>query len=527
MLTNKKALLLSLIPPVLVTLAIAYWYTKPLEGEIFLGLCQWEQIVYLATAREFIENGQWIFYPSPYAIEGNFPKVYSHLMQILLGYAWDFTGISLTKLWWISRLIFGPLMFYLGYKILKEFLEGIYLKIGFLMLLFGGGMAYFHAFFGSLVFGQSFLESWHLLEGPYDWWFTNLFRVTFYPLEIFAHVVLFSSILFFIKKRFALSAFFYFLTWWSHPITGVTITVIYLIFFIFEIFVFKDVKLSKYALFFIPIAGLFIWYYLAFIPSFPLSRDLAESFRSLANINAMHLNPFLYTSAWGIFIVTPLFLVRGKLFDSYKKRFILYWALVEFILINNDLIFPEFLIHQPMHFTRGNFFFPLLILTLLGLRKFLQSSFKARTPVILAFIFLLTIPDNLLFLHQFMTVGGDYRITEDLKLNPLRLTHAQWDTIEKLKDLEGREVILSYDMVTGVVVPVYTPHRTLLGHHDYTPYFNKKLEDSRFYFKTLDRGVLKKYNVTVVIFPEKFERLPEEGEVYHENSEHIIYKISN
>lgn len=527
MLNNKKAILISLIPPVIVTLAIAYWYTKPLEGWVFLGLSQWEQVVHLATAREFIESGQWLFYSSPYAVEDDFPRVYSHLMQVLLGYAWYFTGISLTKLWWISRLVFGPLMFYLGYKILKEFFEGVYLKTGFLMLLFGGGLAYFHAFFGSLVFGQGFLESWRLLEAPYDWWFTNLFRVTFYPLEIFAHVVLFSSILFFIKRRFALSAFFYFLTWWSHPITGAIATAVYLTFFISEILIFKDKQLLKCATFFIPIAAVFFWYYLVFIPSFPMSRDLAESFTDLANVNAMHINPFLYTSAWGIFIIAPIFLLRGKLFDSSKKRFILYWALVEFILINNDLIFPESLIHQPMHFTRGNFFFPLLILTLLGLQKVLESSFRARAPVLLALIFLLTVPDNLLFLHQFTTVGGDYGIPRDSTLNPLRLTSAQWDTIEKLEGLKGEQIVLSHDTLTGIMVPVYTHHRTLLGHPDYTPYFHEKWEDSRFYFKTLDRGVLKKYNVSVVIFLKKIDRLPEEGEIYHENSEHIIYKISN
>lgn len=525
MLTDRKALLLSLLPPVLVTLAIAYWYTKPLEGEVFMGLCQWEQIVYLATAREFIENGRLLFYPSPYAVEGDFPRVYSHLFQVLLGIAWKFTGISLTKLWWAARVVLGPVMFYLGYKILREFFEGIYLKISFLLLLFGGGLAYLHAFFGSLVLGGGFIESWRMLEAPYDWWFTNLFRVSFYPLEIFAHVVMFSSMLFFIRRQFPLSALFYFLTWWAHPINGATITAIYFAFFIFEILLFKDKELGRRALPFVPVAALFLFYYLVIIPSFPMANDLAEAFKSLANINTMHLNPLLYTSAWGIFIVAPLFLVRGALFDSYKKRFVLYWAFVVFILANNDVIFPESVIHQPMHFTRGNLFFPLLILTLLGLRRVLESSFKSRAPAVLALIFLLTLPDNVIFLHQFMTVGGDYGIPEDLHLNPLRLSNAQWDTIKGLNGLEGEQNVLSYDMVTGVMIPVYTSHRTLLGQGDYTPYFDEKLEDARFYFKTLDSSVLEKYNITVVIFPENFERLPERGEVYHENSEHIIFKL--
>lgn len=523
MLADRKPLLLSFLPPVFVTLAMLYWYTKPLAGEVFMGLCQWEQVVYLATAREFVENGRLLFYPSPYAAEGDFPRVYSHLFQIIVGYAWKFTGISLTKIWWASRLVFGPIMFYLGYQILKEFFEGTYLKIGYLMLIFGGGLAYLHAFFGSLVFGKGFIESWHLLEAPYDWWFTNLFRVTFYPLEIFVHILMFASILFFLRKQFAISAVFYFLTWWTHPLNGALLTAVYLVFFIFEAVGFGKRGLLKNAVPFLAIAGVFLYYYFAFIPSFPLANQLAENYKSASFKNMMHLNPLLYTSAWGIFIVGPLLFTRSALFDSYKKRFVLYWALVVFILLNHDVLVPQSLVHQPMHFTRGNFFFPLLILTLLGLQKFLDSSYKARAGAVLSIMLVLSLPDNVIFMQQFSSVGGDYGTPMDSKLNPLRLSESQWDITEKLNELEGERVVLSHDRLVSVVIPAYTPHRSLLGYQPYSPNFDSKLHDARLYFKTTDQEILKRYGITVVIFQEHFEKIPMDGEVYYENSDLVIW----
>jgi hypothetical protein len=184
------------------------------------------------------------------------------------------------------------------------------------------------------------------------------------------------------------------------------------------------------------------------------------------------------------------------------------------VLINHDLIFPEDFVYQPMHFTRGNFFFPLLILSLIGLKRLGKHA--------LFFFFVLSLPDNIIFIHQFMSVGGDnVYVEKDLHLNPLRLSDARWDVLNKLSFIEN-ETILSYDIIIGVMIPAYTSHRTLLGHPDYVPHRDEKIKDAKRYFDTLEDDVLKKYNITLVVFPSNVP-LPK-GEIYHKNSEYVVIK---
>jgi len=527
-LNEKKLFLLSILPVIIVSLSILYWYIKPMPGEVFLGFVQAEQPVYLVLSKEIATEGRFIFYSSPYAIEEDFPKIYTHLLPLLLGYTWKLTGISLQTLWWLTRLIFGPIMFLLAFQILRLYITNEkYLVAGAIMLGLSGGLAYLHAFLRFLLFGDDFFIGWMVLEQTYDWWFTNLFRVTYYPLELFAHVLFFSSVLFLLRKQYSYSAVAFLLTWWAHPFAGALLTTIYIAFFAIETAVYKK-DMKKIAFPFLGISLLFISYYLIVIPSNPLAKELMTSFRFLPI--SKHLAPGLYPSAWGIFLFLPLLYGR-KIFREEKTRFLLYWVLVNIILINHDLLIqPGF---QPMHFTRGYFFFPLCILSLLGLKTLLQGN--KNLNLILAILIVLSLPDTVLFVYKFVTLGGDGSELElphidksksqlTYHTSPLRITETQWDVLKKLQGMD-KEVILAKDNMTNFLIPLYTNHKTPLGHIDYVPHFDEKMNNSIGYFETMNEGLIEDYGVSIAVHIKPLRTGVNTSKIIYENRDYALIKV--
>ncbi len=512
-----KWVFLSILPVAIVSLSILYWYVKPTPGEVFLGFAQVEQPVYLVLSKTFAQEGSFVFYSSPYAVE-DFPRIYTHLLPVILGGLWRLTGIPLLALWWLVRLVLGPLMFFLSFQILRVYVhEEKYLVPGAFLLAFGGGMAYLHALLGSLGSGGDFMTGWMLLERPYDWWFTNLFRVAYYPFEVFNHVLFFSSIYLFLKKRYFPSVIVFFLTWWAHPFTGAQLTAVYLAFFLVEISLYRR-PLAKTALPFLGVALIFVLYYLVWIPSFPLAREIMASFR--LSTSAGHLSPLLYPSAWGMFLFLPLLNGQG-IFRGEKTRFLIYWVLVDLALINHDLLVqPGF---QPMHFTRGYLFLPLAILSLLGIKSRLQD--RDRASLVLLLLVVLSLPDNALFLYKFTTLGGDeVEVNPSYHLNPLRIKDSQWDILQRLGERE-KQVVLASDNIINFLLPLYTDHDTLLGHPDYVPYFETKLASARRYFRTGDPHTLDPYGVTMAVHPRSHSTMVNSSKVLYENRDYIIVEI--
>ena len=526
--TKWTLLFLSILPVFIITISILFWYIKPLPDEVFLGFSQAEQPVYLVLSKKVAEEGSFIFYSSPYAIEEDFPRIYTHLLPLLIGYTWKLTGVPLLTLWWIIRVVFGPIMFLLAFKILSEYItDNNYLIPGAILLGFGGGLAYLHAFLGSLILGDDFVTGWMLLEAPYDWWFTNLFRVAYYPLEIFTHVLFFSSVYLFLRKKYTYSAVIFFLTWWAHPFTGALLTAIYMVFFVIEISLYKRDLIKA----FLPFGGitlLFTVYYLFWIPSIPLAKELMTSFR--ISSSPKHISLLLYPSAWGIFLFLPM-LNRRNIFKEDKTRFLLYWIVVNLILINHDLLIkPGF---QPMHFTRGYLFVPLCILSILGLSRFFRAN---NTTLILIVLIILSLPDNALFVYKFATLGGDdaeleYILTDDAEslptyhTNPLRIRESQWDVLQKLKREEKKQVLVSGDNIINFLIPLYTDHKTLLGHPEYVPHFNEKRDTTVAYFKTMDAEKLKSYGVTMVIYPKRRGKNLDTIKIIYENSDYALIEV--
>jgi hypothetical protein len=357
--------------------------------------------------------------------------------------------------------------------------------------MFGGGLAYFHAFLGSLFTDSGFMANWLLIEAPYDWWFTNLFRVTFYPLEIFAHVMFFSSLYFFIKKRGNLSLLFFFLTWWTHPITGATLTAIYGLYFLSEK-LFYGQKLLKDGIPYAFVSIIFLFYYFIVIPSFPQAHDLSQNWKLLQN--ARHLNPLLYPSAWGIFLFLPFFLGKEILRDQ-KTRLLLYWAFAELVLINNDLLLAAY---EPMHFTRGNFFFPLAVLSTVAIQKLLNKN-KHQNLILVLLLFVIIV-DNAIFIGQFIFVGGESAIIPNSRTDPLRIKNTELEVIQALEEVSPRETVLLPNAVMDVLTPALTHHDTVLGPPNFVPFYSSKLKDAQHHYQTLDPRILEKYNISIVVY---------------------------
>jgi hypothetical protein len=458
--------------PLLLLGAVSLVRLELAPGEVYSGVFRYDLFYYLAHAREVVENGNGLFYATPFSASFDGPLVYSHLQLGLFGWLWWGTGISLPVLWQLGQLIFGSLMFLALYHLLGCFFRGRELTRAFVVISLGGGTLAIHALLlWSVAEGPSFLETFHYLKagqkGPA--WFPNVFQNALFTTEAFYHVLAFTTFAAAIRGRTTLALVTIFLTWWAHPFTGLEVGAIVGAWALLEALVTRKQESVALASGVFVISVCFLVYNIFLIPSWSIdSADVMARWRH----EKMLLELIDAPAMWGVFLVGPCLLAvrRLRLVDlreSPRDRFIIVWLVVVAALLLHDRFLPSSMpAYQPLHFARGYLFVPMAILLLRGLPQLAPSWTPLRKKLVLGVLGLVVFADNVVY-------------TADAALwRPMPLLSADSAAVsDYLAQQETPALVLVDGRVP--ILPKYlammTPHKLYLLNSVMTPFYEQKV----------------------------------------------------
>lgn len=246
------------------------------------------------------------------------------------------------------------------------------------------------------------------------------------------------------------------------------------------------------------INALFIGYYLLCLPRFEEHASVYAQMRQFSH-------PMLFSklpAAYGLFLALPLFYAvapdfRRLLKESAAARLMLGWLAITAALIFHDRILFFMKPFQPMHFTRGYLFVPLLYFSACAM-GWLKERYRwppRKFAIILILLFLLQLPDNTIRTAQ---------LRHDVKRQPYLYFIPQRD-VELLKWIDAiRPTMTIHAVDSGELermIPVLTHHRSVLGHLYNTPFRDEKTRLVDDFVKKLDAKNLRALHIDALVVP--------------------------
>ncbi|MCE5228537.1 hypothetical protein LLG95_02925 [bacterium] len=476
--------------------------------QAFLGFLHTDQVVYYALAREAFESGNGLVYASPYSNEPASPRIYSHFGFLVMGCIWKATHLPLPWLDYLLRAVVGAAMMLLLVRLFRAALpKGAPAAFGAAAVIALSGIAWLIAGIqflqDSFLMGagppnmEAFLLAFKRVESGYGEWYLNVFGNLTFVHELLFHVLFFGAMLALVRGRAWIATLILFLTWWSHPYTGLQLGLIA------GAFLFLEVILGRRAWVLPLLACAFInfialAYYLLFLPRFPEHASVYEQMRQFSH-------PMLFSKllpAYGLFLALPLFFAgapdfRRLLKESPAARLMLGWLVITAALMFHDRILFFMKPFQPMHFTRGYLFVPLVYFSIcaLGWLRDRWNLSPGKYAILLAIPFLLQLPDNLI---RTAMLRDEVRNREYLYWIP----RADLDLLKKIDAVEPTLTI--HAVGNGELermIPVLTHHRAVFGHLYNTPFKAEKTRLVSEFDENLDMQSLRAMKAEALLLP--------------------------
>ncbi len=433
------------------------------KGEVFQGELQYDQYYYLASARELFERGNGFANPNPYDDDPDAPVLYSHLYPLLVGWISRATGLSVVPSGYLVRLLAGAALAISLWRLVGVFFqEPRERRAAFWILLLSGGLVWLEALRRLLVgggawtiegIGRTFAES--DLEG--GWWLQNVFRNFFYGTETVYHALAFRLLYALAAGRPVQTCGSLLLLLYALPFTGLQFATIALAWLATE-------RLDgRRGLPLLPLAvscagiGAFLFYNLVWLPRFPSHAEIVERWRRVGEYSDPL--PLLRVYAPWIFLF-PAGLAAAKAPGPARPawRLLVVSFAVTAIFMNHHWILGKERPFQPLHFSHGYLFLPIVLLTLgWALRAPRLGGALRRGPVLAALLPLLAI-DNLLFLPVAHAVAGT-----------MALPAPQARTLDRIVEMRPEQMVLSSQRFLSYLLPTFSPHLVILGHLYLTP----------------------------------------------------------
>ena len=422
------------------------------------GFIQYDQAYYVANGREIFERGNGLGYCNPYDSSPDAPVIYYHWLPWIFGVGVSVLGIDPGG-WFLAVGAAAGVAFAYGTFRLVEailpsprFLPGLYL-----LAMWGGGLFVLTAFVCNLFLGYELLYEVFRYDPFKGWWFLSWGRNSLYTTEATYHALVVWAWVGVVRGRpwqavgciTAVAA--------THPFSGVQHLAI--------LGLWLTVRLATDRRFLGPwlatgsVAAAFCCYYFLFLPQFAAHRRIF-SLWSLA-----------WIVPWSSFITAYLpvasFAAARCGLDRRRWRpemtFFLIAAAVSLLLIKHDLFLPP---RQPLHFTRGYVWMPLMLLGLPLIQRLtarvMDGLPRPAAGALLAACAALWLTDNATWLARRNLQNFD----------ELRTTTAVFDLFRQLdgRDERGVGLFLSgYAMDDNYLLGTYTGLNPYVGHHFLCP----------------------------------------------------------
>lgn len=469
-----------LLTPVVALYVCPYLFHNP--DVSFTGFIQYDMASYMANAREHFDNGYFRFsYSNPFSYSYESKAIYFQPQTLLLALIWKLTGLDPG----VVFNIFGIFSAFTCAWIILIFFEsqfGLQDKtnwIGLAIFFWGGGLIAIGGIAHNFLNIRPLFDEVFRFDPGRGWWFLNLGRNIVYPTEAFYHALFFGIAFLVLKKKYCQSYLLSLLLIFSHPFTGVEITLILSAWALLEKLMIRDTDVPwQFLGVQILLLGLIYGYYFFYLGMDPEHSSVHNQF-SLRWSFGRYQIIFAY-SLTGLLVLGRI-LESGSTIEIVSRksdRFFFTWFLVAFLLSKHEWFMNPI---QPLHFTRGYIWSPLFLLGYPFLRSvFLRLGSQKRILIkygLVSSIIFLLLSDNIIwFFQQISTTHvGQHAIYRTAEMDEL------FDHLNSHSYSRNLVVTMDYDL--AYLVNVYTPLRTIASHWCNTPYVKERKNSIKDFFE--------------------------------------------
>jgi len=437
------------------------------------GFICYDLAYYVANGREIFERGNGLGYCNPYDTSPDAPVIYYHWLPWIFGVGVSVLGFDPGG-WFLAVGAVAGVAFACGTFRLVEailpssrFLPGLYL-----LVMWGGGLFVLMAFVCNWLL--EYPLSYQLFRyDPFEgWWFLSWGRNSLFTTEATYHALVVWAWVGVVRSRpwqavgciAALAA--------THPFSGIQHLAI--------LGLWLTVRLATDRRFLGPwlttaaVAAAFLGYYFAYLPQF-------EAHQKIHSIWSLE-----WIVPWGSFVTAYLpvasFAAARCWLDRRRWRpemtFFLIAAAVSLFLIKHELFLPP---RQPLHFTRGYVWMPLMLLGLPLIQRLAARAMDGLPrPAAVALIAAcagLWCVDNATWLLRMNVRNAD----------ELRTTAAVFDLLRQLdrRDERGVALVLSGEaMDDNYLLGTYTRLDPYVGHIFLCPEREARIKTTSRWIKT-------------------------------------------
>ncbi|MBI1785885.1 hypothetical protein HYR69_12140 [Candidatus Sumerlaeota bacterium] len=490
-----------------------YWFSHTPSDRIFYGYLQGDQKTYAALVRAAMKSPNGFSYVYPWDISNEPRAIFFQLpiaINAWIARAWGISAPpALHNVFDLFRLIFSPLMFLaLARLIHLYFPRRRMFWIVFVAAGFGGGVAWIAALAKLHEAPSSGLMDYlgvlFNVEIHYRWWFLNIFRNIYFPLEVFYHFLFFSMAVCLLTRRYAAALVFYAMGLSSTPFIAIQMTSVLLPALFLDLWRWRADQARTFFAAACVLFGLFISYYKIFLYQFPAARSLQTQHQGTAT-DPLYLSDMVL--GYGPFLFIPIVSIFHRSFirrqwRSRHRRVLIIWIAASLFLTQNSRILPWGL--QPRHFEKGYLYLPLVLWSFQYLEFVLRPRFanwrdlSMRSLAVASIAVSLLLPDTFLFAltqYEFTPTDNDLVYSKDHD-----------EVLRHFKNYRGR--VLLQDALLSKIMAAETNCPTYWGDMFTTPMWDEREADFRNFIATgAYDSFRKKYGVTAfVLFRSEIEQ---------------------
>ena len=457
---NNKTLSLIFLLPVLLFYIAHFFHPKINPNHVATGFVQYDQPYYVINSLEYKKDSS--SFPLTFALpyESQLPKdkIYFFPQIFAIGYLLKITSINPTFLFLLFGFVFGYLAILQVLKIIDylttEFKINKPILVKFLAI-WGGGLLFLAGFFYSLFqhhfqLGMALKNSFIFDPGD-GWWMLNVGRNFIYPMEAFYHFLVFSTVLFILKKQHIKAALLAGFTMLCHPFTGVIIAAATGSFFLLQYLKNKN-KNTLISLCIVGVSGCWlIAYNFLILPQNASHKALMNQW----TINwSAPITTFLL--AYTFVIVSALLSLKNKWFTLKNEFgwFLLCWLITNVSLENHQYFIKP---HQPLHFSHGYVWFCLF---LMGLPALIHLTNNLKNMYLYA-ISMVFVADNVTW-FSLKSMGQLFH-------GGIYLTQDEYQTLQFLKQPNNANFVVSENEKIAYFNLYYSNNSSYTSHVFNTP----------------------------------------------------------
>ena len=446
---------------------LPYWLPYVLHfsrGPVATGYLYYDMPYYAANGRAAFERGDGFVGPNPFDADPEAPAIYFQWFIWLLGAGVVKAGFD-PGIWFLTLgAAAGLICSRTTLALVRQVLPTpAFIVPLFLLVMWGGGLLALARFGTNLGAGRPLFDD-PLLYDPSDGeWSLYWGRTLIYPTEAVYHALTAAAWLALLRGRNLQAAGWGAALAATHPFSGAQLLGV-----LGGWWLVRGARgerggawMREGALIGVMTAT-FLGYYFIYLERFSQHRQLKAAWAF-----DWSASPVSQALAY----LVPLMLALRARANWGRTGCLWVAAAVSLALSNHGLLFAP---RQPLHFTRGYVWAPLLLIGLPALQARLVAPGSLLRAALLTAGLVLAPLDNFVFLGWSQT-----RVAK----NEFILTPDEWNALAFLQDAGERGVLASQNSRLGYLAATYTSARPLIGHEHNTPDWARRASQVNAWFR--------------------------------------------